>query len=108
MSAELTGFSLPTIDFQEGRPSLAARLVTGRAGVQPTVTVANTGDDQHAAPPPHWGDHHPQVGPDVLTVEGPGDGERFISHHGNTTQLGKVALINNFLAEGEWDQLGRN
>ena len=100
--------SLPTINFQECRPSLGARLVTGRAGVQPTVTVANTGDDQHAAPPPHWRDHHAQVGPDVLPVEGPGDTQWFISHHGNTTQLGKVALINNFLAEGEWDQLGRN
>ena len=100
--------SLATINFQESRPGLAARLVGGRAGVQSTVTVSNTGDDQHAAPPSHWRDHHPQLRPDVLTMEGPGDTQWFVSHHGNTTQLGKVALINNILAEGERDQLGRN
>ena len=108
MTFTISGISLSTIDFQECSPSLGARLVTGSAGVEPTVTVANTGDDQHAAPPSHWRDHHPQLRPDVLTMEGPGDTQWFISHHGNTTQLGKVALINNILAEGERDQLGRN
>ena len=72
------------------------------------MSVANTGYDQHAPPPTHGGGQDPQLGPDVLPVEGPGDAERFIPRHGNTTQLGEAALVNNVSAKREWDQLGRN
>ena len=104
----MSGISLPTINFQQSCPRLAPSLVTGSAGVEATVTVAHTGDDQHAAPTPHRCDQYPQVRPDVLAMEGPGDAQWFVSHHGNTTQLGKVALINNILAKGQWDQLRGN
>ena len=97
-----------TINSQECGPGLAASLVGDSTGVLTTVSVSNTRDDQHAAPPAHWRGQDAQVRPDVLAMEGPGDAQWFVSHHGNTTQLGKVALINNILAEGQWDQLGRN
>ena len=102
-----TGLEL-TIDFEQSCPGLGPGLVTDSAGVLPTVSVTHTGDDQHAPSPPHGGGEDAQVGPDVLPVKGPGDGERLIPHHGDTTELGKATLVNNLPAECEWDQLGGN